>query len=46
MVSVVPQTKDQLDLLRILREENAELDFWTEPRTTGIDTKCHVEHCG
>jgi len=36
VVSVVPQTKDQLDLLRILREENAELDFWTEPRTTGL----------
>lgn len=36
VVSLVPQTKEQLHLLRSLRKQYTELDFWTEPRAIGI----------
>jgi len=36
VVSLVAKTKEQLDLLRTLREQYVELDFWTEPRAVGI----------
>lgn len=36
VVSLVPKTKTQLDLLRSLREKYADLDFWTEPNAVGV----------
>jgi len=36
VVSLVAKTKEQLDLLRSLRENIPDLDFWTEPRATGV----------
>lgn len=35
VVSLIPKTKEHLDLFRSLREKYAELDFWTEPNAIG-----------
>ena len=40
VVSLVAKTKEQLDLLRSLRENIPDLDFWTEPSATGNSNKC------